>query len=36
MLFRSCKRGLYLDKGKLVLDAPIGEVLEKYNADYGA
>jgi len=35
-LRRFCKRGLYLDKGKLVLDAPIGEVLEKYNSDYGA
>jgi UDP:flavonoid glycosyltransferase YjiC (YdhE family) len=35
-LRRFCKRGLYLDKGKLVLDAPIGEVLERYNADYGA
>jgi len=35
-LRRFCKRGLYLDKGKLVLDAPIAEVLEKYNADYGA
>lgn len=35
-LRRFCERGLYLDKGKLVLDAPIAEVLAKYNADYGA
>lgn len=34
-LRRFCKRGLYLDKGKLVLDAPIDEVLARYNADYG-
>jgi len=34
-LRRFCTRGLYLDKGKLVLDAPIGEVLERYNAEYG-
>ena len=34
-LKRFCTRGLYLDKGSLVLDAPIGEVLERYNADYG-
>lgn len=33
-LRRFCKRGLYLDKGGLVLDAPIGEVLDRYNADY--
>lgn len=33
-LRRFCKRGLYLDKGSLVLDAPIGEVLDRYNADY--
>ena len=30
-----CSRGLYLDKGELVLDAPIAEVLDRYNADYG-
>jgi ABC-2 type transport system ATP-binding protein len=35
-LRRFCKRGLYLDKGKLVLDAPIAQVLAKYNEDYGA
>ncbi len=34
-LERFCTRGLYLDKGGLVLDAPIGEVLARYNADYG-
>jgi ABC-2 type transport system ATP-binding protein len=34
-LRRFCTRGLYLDKGALVLDAPIGEVLERYNAEYG-
>lgn len=34
-LLRFCTRGLYLDKGSLVLDAPIGEVVDRYNADYG-
>ena len=34
-LRRFCTRGLYLDKGALVLDAPIAEVLERYNEDYG-
>ena len=34
-LRRFCTRGLYLDKGALVLDAPINEVLTRYNADYG-
>lgn len=34
-LRRFCTRGLYLDKGDLVLDAPINEVLTRYNADYG-
>ncbi|MCS4275578.1 MULTISPECIES: ABC transporter ATP-binding protein [Mycetocola] len=33
-LRRFCSRGLYLDKGKLVLDGPIGEVLDRYNEDY--
>jgi ABC-2 type transport system ATP-binding protein len=33
-LRRFCTRGLYLDKGRLVMDAPIGEVLTRYNADY--
>ncbi|HWU57985.1 MAG TPA: ABC transporter ATP-binding protein [Microbacteriaceae bacterium] len=35
-LRRFCARGLYLDKGRLVLDGPIDEVLGRYNADYGA
>ncbi|HEV7956442.1 MAG TPA: ABC transporter ATP-binding protein, partial [Marisediminicola sp.] len=34
-LKRFCRRGLYLDKGALVLDAPIAEVLARYNDDYG-
>ena len=34
-LRRFCTRGLYLDKGALVLDAPIADVLAKYNEDYG-
>ncbi len=34
-LRRFCTRGLYLDKGALVLDAPIRDVLARYNADYG-
>jgi ABC-2 type transport system ATP-binding protein len=34
-LRRFCTRGLYLDKGALVLDAPINEVLAQYNAEYG-
>ncbi|HEX6365673.1 MAG TPA: ABC transporter ATP-binding protein [Agromyces sp.] len=34
-LRRFCTRGLYLDKGRLVLDAPIDDVLERYNADHG-
>lgn len=32
-LRRFCTRGLYLDKGGLVLDAGIGAVLDRYNAD---
>lgn len=35
-LRRFCTRGLYLDKGALVLDGPIGDVLERYNADYAS
>lgn len=35
-LRRFCTRGLYLDKGRLQLDAPIGEVLDRYDADYNA
>lgn len=34
-LRRFCTRGLYLDKGKLLLDGPIAEVLDRYNAEYG-
>lgn len=34
-LRRFCARGLYLDKGKLVLDGPIDDVLALYNTDYG-
>ncbi|MEE6389434.1 ABC transporter ATP-binding protein [Microbacterium paraoxydans] len=33
-LRRFCTRGLYLDRGTLALDAPIAEVLDRYNADY--
>ncbi|WP_433586472.1 ABC transporter ATP-binding protein [Microbacterium hydrocarbonoxydans] len=33
-LRRFCKRGLYLDKGGLVMDAPIADVLDAYNRDY--
>jgi len=32
-LRRFCTRGLYLDKGGLVLDASIADVLDRYNAD---
>ncbi len=32
-LRRFCERGLYLDRGKLVLDADINEVLDRYNRD---
>jgi ABC-2 type transport system ATP-binding protein len=35
-LRRFCTRGLYLDKGKLVLDGPIDDVLDLYNRDYGS
>jgi len=35
-LRRFCTRGLYLDKGRLVLDASITQVLSKYNKDYGS
>ncbi|GIT79500.1 hypothetical protein LLS1_11690 [Leifsonia sp. LS1] len=34
-LRRFCARGLYLDKGGLVLDGPISDVLDLYNQDYG-
>ena len=33
-LRRFCQRGLYLDKGGLVLDGPIGDVLDRYNEDH--
>lgn len=33
-LLRFCTRGLYLDKGELVLDAPIRDVIDRYNTDY--
>ncbi|MFC5338585.1 ABC transporter ATP-binding protein [Leucobacter denitrificans] len=35
-LRRFCKRGLYLDGGKLAFDGPITEVLERYNTDHPA
>ncbi|WP_460800572.1 ABC transporter ATP-binding protein [Microbacterium sp. GXF6406] len=34
-LRRFCTRGLYLNKGGLVLDASISEVLDRYNEDSG-
>lgn len=34
-LLRFCTRGLYLDKGALVLDGSIKDVVARYNADYG-
>ncbi|WP_137844318.1 ABC transporter ATP-binding protein [Microbacterium sp. 2FI] len=33
-LRRFCTRGLYLDKGRLALDGPIDEVLDRYDSDY--
>lgn len=33
-LRRFCTRGLYLDRGALQMDGPIGEVLDRYNAEY--
>ncbi|WP_194764673.1 ABC transporter ATP-binding protein [Microbacterium sp. UFMG61] len=35
-LRRFCTRGLYLDRGALVLDAPIAEVLDRYNEDHNS
>ena len=35
-LRRFCTRGLYLNKGELVLDGPIGDVLDQYNADHNS
>jgi ABC-2 type transport system ATP-binding protein len=32
-LRRFCTRGLYLEGGRLVMDGPIAEVLDRYNAD---
>jgi len=32
-LRRFCTRGLYLDRGRLKMDAPIAEVLDQYNRD---
>lgn len=34
-LKRFCTRGLYFNKGGLVMDAPIMDVLAQYNADHG-
>ena len=34
-LLRFCTRGLYLDKGALVMDGAIKEVVARYNAEYG-
>ena len=34
-LRRFCQRGLYLEGGRLVLDADLDTVLERYNTDYG-
>ncbi|MEV8337462.1 ABC transporter ATP-binding protein [Leucobacter sp. NPDC077196] len=33
-LRRFCSRGLYLDRGRLVLDSAIEDVLDRYNADH--
>ena len=33
-LRRFCSRGLYLDRGRLEMDAALEEVLDRYNADY--
>lgn len=35
-LRRFCTRGLYLDGGRLAMDASIDDVLDRYNAEYGA
>ena len=34
-LLRFCTRGLYLDKGALVMDGAIKDVVARYNAEYG-
>ncbi|MFT4305513.1 MAG: ABC transporter ATP-binding protein [Microbacterium sp.] len=33
-LRRFCTRGLYIDKGRLTMDAPIRDVLKRYETDY--
>lgn len=33
-LKRFCTRGLYLDKGRLQFDGPIGDAFDRYSADY--
>jgi ABC-2 type transport system ATP-binding protein len=33
-LRRFCRRGLYLDKGRLAMDGPIDTVIDRYNADH--
>lgn len=33
-LRRFCRRGLYLDKGRLAMDGPIDAVIDRYNADH--
>lgn len=33
-LRRFCTRGLYLDKGRLAMDASLEDVLDRYNSDY--
>jgi ABC-2 type transport system ATP-binding protein len=35
-LLRFCSRGLYLDKGQLILDGAIQEVVDRYNQDYNS
>ncbi|GAB2512746.1 ABC transporter ATP-binding protein [Paramicrobacterium agarici] len=35
-LRRFCTRGLYLDRGSLVLDSSIDDVLDRYNAEYNS
>lgn len=35
-LRRFCTRGLYLDKGSLVLDSTIDDVLDRYNTDHNS
>lgn len=34
-LKKYCERGLYIQQGKIVMDAPIGDVLTQYNEDTG-